>query len=81
MTWENGAVGICAHIQAIKAELPFSLQGFDCDSVPSSRKLSIPAPPPCSGPRFSKNAMPDSTASSVSVFSDLLLMRIWMPLG
>ena len=31
-TWNKGAVGVCAQIQAVEAGLPFALQGFDCDN-------------------------------------------------
>jgi len=31
-TWNKGAVGVCDQIQAIESQLPFALQGFDCDN-------------------------------------------------
>jgi hypothetical protein len=31
-TWNKGAQGVLAQIQAIEANLPFTLQGFDCDN-------------------------------------------------
>src|SRR5690606_19077888 len=31
-TWNKGATGVLAQIQAIEAALPFTLKGFDCDN-------------------------------------------------
>jgi hypothetical protein len=31
-TWNNGAEGVCAQVQAIESQLPFALLGFDCDN-------------------------------------------------
>jgi hypothetical protein len=31
-TWNKGAAGVCEQIEAIEAQLPFTLLGFDCDN-------------------------------------------------
>jgi hypothetical protein len=31
-TWNKGAEGVCAQIQAVESQLPFALLGFDCDN-------------------------------------------------